>query len=142
MINNILGFINFFIPPPISKYLMLIRGVHFKRIQNTWIGSFCQFDNEYPELIQIGSGVIVSYGVKIICHFEPTRQNISDGFNYTRNKVVIGNGVFVGAGVIVYPGVKIGDNCIISAGVILTKSISPNTIVKLKNTCIIHSIKK
>lgn len=40
--------------------------------------------------------------------------------------VFIGNNVWIGQNVVVLPGVSIGDNCIIGAGAIVTKSIDNN----------------
>lgn len=39
----------------------------------------------------------------------------------------IGNRVWLGAGVMVMPGVTIGDNCVIGAGSIVTKDIPANS---------------
>lgn len=43
-------------------------------------------------------------------------------------KVVIGNNVWLGSGVVVLKGVEIGKNSLIGAGSIVTKSIPPNCI--------------
>lgn len=40
--------------------------------------------------------------------------------------VQIGNGVWLGAGVIVYPGVTIGDGCVIAPGSVVTKDCLPD----------------
>lgn len=45
-----------------------------------------------------------------------------------KNEVVIGNHVWVGAGVMILKGVTIGDNCVIAAGSIVTRDIPPNTL--------------
>lgn len=42
--------------------------------------------------------------------------------------IIIGNNVHIGWNAIIMPGVTIGDNCIIGAGAIVTKSIPPNSI--------------
>ena len=41
----------------------------------------------------------------------------------------IGDGVFVGVGVIILGGVDIGDNCLIAAGAVVTKSFEPFSII-------------
>ena len=48
--------------------------------------------------------------------------------------VKIGKCVWLGAGVIVLPGVEIGDNCVIGAGSVVTKSIPANC-VAVGNPC-------
>lgn len=50
--------------------------------------------------------------------------------------VVIGNNVWLGENVIVLPGVTLGDNCIIGAGSVVTKSIPANSIA-VGNPCLV-----
>jgi acetyltransferase-like isoleucine patch superfamily enzyme len=42
--------------------------------------------------------------------------------------VVIGNDVWLGARVIVLPGVTIGDGCVVGAGSVVTRSLAPGSI--------------
>ena len=49
-------------------------------------------------------------------------------------EVHIGNNVWLGAGVIVLPGVTIGENSVIGAGSIVTKDI-PANVVAVGNPC-------
>ena len=48
--------------------------------------------------------------------------------------VKIGNSVWIGAGVIILPGVQIGDNSVIGAGSVVTKEI-PANVVAVGNPC-------
>lgn len=43
--------------------------------------------------------------------------------------VIIGDNVWVGTGCIIYPGVSIGDNSIVSAGSVVMSSVPANTVV-------------
>lgn len=59
----------------------------------------------------------------------------------TRNKglefakpIKVGNNVWIGGNVIVLPGVEIGDNSVIGAGSVVTKSI-PSNVVAVGNPC-------
>lgn len=45
------------------------------------------------------------------------------------NPVMIGNNVWIGARVVILPGVTIGDNCIIGANTVVTKSVPANSVV-------------
>ena len=45
-------------------------------------------------------------------------------------KIVINKGSSIGAGVVILPGIKIGQNSLIGAGTILTKSIGDNLKVR------------
>ncbi|MEP9399950.1 DapH/DapD/GlmU-related protein [Mesorhizobium sp. KR2-14] len=44
------------------------------------------------------------------------------------DRVVIGNDVWIGHGVIVLPGVKVGDGAVLAAGAVVTKDVKPYTI--------------
>lgn len=59
----------------------------------------------------------------------------------TRNKgleyakpIEVGNNVWIGGNVIVMPGVKIGNNCVIGAGSVVTKDI-PDGVLAFGNPC-------
>lgn len=55
------------------------------------------------------------------------------GLEYAR-PIVIGNNVWIGAGVRVLPGVTIGDNCVIGAGSVVVKDIPANSLA-VGNPC-------
>ena len=48
--------------------------------------------------------------------------------------ITVGNNVWIGAQVCVLPGVTIGDNCVIGAGSVVTKSIPANSLA-VGNPC-------
>lgn len=56
-------------------------------------------------------------------------------------KIYIGNNVWIGGNVIVLPGIKIGDNCVIGAGSVVTKSIPNNSLAVGNPAKIIRQIK-
>lgn len=58
----------------------------------------------------------------ILSHF------ITPGGGLSFGKVVIGNKVFLGAGVIICKPVLIGDNAYIAAGAVVTKDVPPGEI--------------
>jgi maltose O-acetyltransferase len=43
--------------------------------------------------------------------------------------ISIGRYSWIGGGAIICPGVKIGENCVVAAGAVVTKNISPNSVV-------------
>lgn len=51
-------------------------------------------------------------------------------FDWRRQqRTVVGNDVWLGHGVVVLPGVTIGDGAVVAAGAVVTKDVSPYTIV-------------
>ena len=125
ILKLILGYFTFFAPPPIKKYLLLIRGVKFKNISSTWIGFGSIFDNKHPELIEIGNNVVISSNVKILSHSEPPLSFKKFGINYITKQTKISSNVYIGAGSIILPGITINEFCIIGAGSVVTKNV-PN----------------
>lgn len=77
-------------------------------------------DNSCCWLLEIGDSVVLSDHVKIYCHDASTKKFL--GFSKLA-PVKLGNRVFVGAGVIILPGVTIGSDVIIGAGSIVTHDI-------------------
>ncbi len=55
------------------------------------------------------------------------------GFEYAK-PIEVGNSVWIGGNVVVLPGVKIGDHCVIGAGSVVTKDIPDNS-VAVGNPC-------
>ncbi|WP_374469712.1 DapH/DapD/GlmU-related protein [Phenylobacterium sp.] len=47
----------------------------------------------------------------------------------TRGQITIGRNVWIGAGVVVLPGVTIGDDAIVAAGAVVTADVAPATLV-------------
>ena len=77
------------------------------------IGSYCQLTEETH---------IYTHGGAIVA-----RDKFPDFDVF--GKVELGNRVYVGAGAMIMPGVTIGDNVLIAAGSVVTKSIPSNVVV-------------
>lgn len=82
-----------------------------------------------PYLITIGDNCQITANVQFHTHggSHVARMTIPqfDCFG----KIVVGNGVYIGTGSQIMPGVTIGDGCLVAAGSIVTKSIPPNSVV-------------
>lgn len=88
-----------------------------------------RFWSTEPYLIKIGSFCQLTEGTKIYTHggAQVARDKYPDFDVF--GKVVLGNRVYVGSGAKIMPGVTIGDNVLIAAGSIVTKSIPSNVVV-------------
>lgn len=82
-----------------------------------------------PYLITIGSNCQITWGVRIYTHGggQVVRREIPDFDAF--GKVVIGNNVYIGNNSLIMPGVTIGDNVLVAAGSVVTKSIPSGFVV-------------
>jgi|APSaa5957512622_1039677.scaffolds.fasta_scaffold10732_2 hypothetical protein len=76
--------------------------------------------------IVIGKNVRLGPGVKLISANHDTQDYDK---HIPATPVVIGDNVWLGADVIVLPGVEIGEHVIVGAGAVVTKSIAKNSLV-------------
>lgn len=83
-------------------------------------------DPSHCWLIEIGDNVTMAPRVHVLCHDASTKKFL----NYTKiGRVTIGNNVFIGAEVVVLPGVTIGNNVIVGANSTVTHDIPDNNVV-------------
>ena len=84
--------------------------------------------------IYVGDRVMFGPNVTVATANHPIDPELrSRGLQYNRD-VYIGENVWIGAGVIIVPGVRIGRNTVIGAGSIVTKDI-PENVVAVGNPC-------
>jgi len=101
------------------------------------IGNRCFFTSSlFPAgeyLIEMGDNVIVAAGVRFVTHSAAhvlfNNEERTNKYVCRYGKIIIGNNVYIGANVIVNFGVRIGDNCIIAAGAVVTKDVDSNCVV-------------
>ena len=100
-----------------------MRGVKIGK--KATIGPRCVIDPDYPNYCIIEEGATLSGYNIILCHNQPLNihKNIFESFVAP---TIIGKNADLAIGVIVLPGVKIGENSVIGAGAVVTKDIPPN----------------
>ena len=82
-----------------------------------------------PELITIGKNVWVTRGVMLLCHqrdlsfYEIGKPVMDCPLKFA--PINIKDGVHVGIGSIIMPGVTIGEGAVIGAGSVVTRDIPP-----------------
>lgn len=84
--------------------------------------------------IFIGDNVLIGPNVTIATANHPIDPSLRQKALQYNKDVHIGENTWLGAGVIVVPGVTIGKNCVIGAGSIVTKDI-PDGVVAVGNPC-------
>lgn len=81
--------------------------------------------------VEIGDRVLIGYGSKILStnHVIPENKGKIFYSGHVKKKVTIENDVWIGANCIIVAGVTIGEGAVIAAGSVVTKDVSPFTIV-------------
>jgi putative colanic acid biosynthesis acetyltransferase WcaF len=101
-------------PKVIIKYPWLLEIGNF-----VWIGEKVWIDN--LDLVKIGSHSCISQGAMLLTGNHNFK---SSKFDLVVNKIILGEGVWVGAKSLVTQGVNCGNHSVIGAGSLLTKSIA------------------
>ena len=84
--------------------------------------------------IYIGDSVMLGPNVVLATAGHPVDPELRRLVYQFNQPIHIGNNVWIGAGVIVLPGVTIGDNSVVGAGSVVTKDI-PANVVAVGNPC-------
>jgi acetyltransferase-like isoleucine patch superfamily enzyme len=127
-LKKILCLIGNYLPPKLNSYFYKLAGVKFNP-SKVWIGNKCYLDTMFPENIIIKDNVCISYGVTIVCHFDPTKSIKNHSIHRYKKEVLLEEGVFVGPKSIIMPGVIVKKNTFIQAGTIVSKTTTENSIV-------------
>ncbi|WP_081165230.1 sugar O-acetyltransferase [Lactococcus garvieae] len=94
--------------------------------ENFYANVDCIFLDVAP--ITIGDDVLFGPRVSLITPMHPIDAGVRlRGLEYAK-PITIGNRVWLGASVIVNPGVSIGDNTIVGSGAVVTKDLPANVI--------------
>lgn len=78
--------------------------------------------------VTFGDNVIIGPNCGFYTAIHPKDAKTRSTFSEYAKPIEVGNNVWFGGNVTVLPGVKIGDNCVIGAGSVVTKNISSNTL--------------
>ncbi len=85
-----------------------------------------------PYLLKIGNGVKITANVTILTHdfsFSVLRPVYHDLLFESHGYTIIDDNCFIGMNASIMPGVRIGKNCIVGTGAVVTKSIPDNMVV-------------
>lgn len=135
-----------------KKREIILRNLFGKCGENIWIESpfYCDYgyeifvgDNVFINFnctildgspVTIGNDVLIGPNVQIYSATHPIDWKIRSNGLENSKPVTIGNNVWIGGGVVICPGVSIGDRTTIGAGSVVTKDI-PSDVVAAGNPC-------
>ena len=108
------------------------------------VRAFSPISSAESYLISVGSNTTISTGVKFLTHDNSACKLYDDATDFV-GRISIGENCFIGANVILLPGVTIANNCIIGAGSVVTKSVLEEGIVlagnPAKKICAVEELK-
>lgn len=123
----------------IERISLHISPIKYWKRRGLSIGEDCviypsaRIDGE-PFLVKIGNHVRVNMGVHIVTHDggvwvlrKYLKEENADKIDVF-GRVTIGDNVAICTNAIILPGVTIGNNCIVGAGAIVTRSLPDNTV--------------
>ena len=92
------------------------------------IGPMVTIDDVYPNFVVIEDGVSIAGQNFILTHNKALEyhKHLSEAF---LGPVIIKKNAWVAIGVIILPGVTIGEGSIVASGSVVTKDVPPNTLV-------------
>lgn len=120
-----------------GERVQLEHGAHIKIVEDdarvtlgnaTFVGFGSELD--ISSELHVGSHVLIAPGCFITDHsHRHASAGLIDAQGIASRPVRIGNNVWLGAHVVVLPGVTIGEGAIVGAGAVVTRDVPPRTIV-------------
>jgi acetyltransferase-like isoleucine patch superfamily enzyme len=101
---------------------------------NLRVGSDCYFGRELfldlQDTIEIENNVTISHRVMILTHTDAGASPLSNTrIRTTQAPVVIRGGAYIGANVTILEGVEIGEEAVVGAGAVVTRSVPAGAVV-------------
>ena len=107
-------------------------GYNIRIGRNSFVNYNCVFLDCAP--VTLGDDVQVAPGVQLYTATHPLAAAVRRAGPEYALPIVIGDGVWIGGGSIVLPGVTVGENTVIGAGSVVTRDLSAN-VVAAGNPC-------
>ena len=106
-----------------------VKGLHSVIVgDESFVGDYTVFVGGSDSMVEIGKRCDISDRVHFVCGSHQIGDSTRRAGQGTSNSIVVGNGVWIGYGCIILPGVRIGDGSIIGAGSLVNKNIPNNAI--------------
>lgn len=103
----------------VIKNDVIIKSPWFLTVgDNVWLGEGCWIDN--LDRVEIGNNVCISQGALLLTGNHDYKKS---SFPYKNDKIILKDGVWIGAKSVVCPGVICGSHSILTVGSVATKNI-------------------
>lgn len=79
--------------------------------------------------VTIGDEVLIATNVQILTATHPLDAARRRAWWELAKPISIADGVWIGGGALILPGVSIGENAVVGAGAVVTRDVSANTVV-------------
>lgn len=117
----------------VGNNTVIQSGFRFGLNKPLTIGDNCDInENVYVQSAVIGNNVLIAQNVVILAithNFRDKHMIIRHQGNTEAKTVIVEDDVWIGRNVIVLPGIVLGKGSVIGAGAVVTKNVSPYTIV-------------
>jgi maltose O-acetyltransferase len=114
-------------------------GYNIRLGRNAFINYNCVFLDCAP--IEIGDDLQMAPAVQLYTAYHPLdRQTRTAGLELAR-PIRIGDGVWIGGGAIVLPGVSIGDGCVIGAGSVVSRDLPSGSLAVGNPARVVRSLR-
>lgn len=90
--------------------------------------------------IEIGDDVQIGPNVQLLTPTHPTEADLRRAKWEAARPITVEDNAWIGGGAIVLPGVVVGENSIVGAGAVVTKSLPPNTVAVGNPARVIRSV--
>ena len=113
-----------------GAYIVFCSRIHLGR--RVVIRPACMLFSDPDGFITIEDDVMMGSGVHIYVsnhQFTNSKIPIIDQGSYKFSQVVLRKGCWIGANVVILPGVEVGENSVVGAGSIVTKNVAARTVV-------------
>lgn len=113
---------------------------------NIFVGEnfYCNFHNIFLDIcpITIGDNCLFGPNVQLYTASHPLEPGKRNSGQELGKPITIGNNVWIGGSAVVVPGVTLGDNVVVAAGAVVTKSFPDNVVVGGNPARIIKTIEE
>ena len=108
-------------------------GLKFDYGTNITVGDnfYCNFDCTMLDVCKItfGDNCLLGPNVQLYTATHPLNAKKRNEGKEFGKEITIGNNVWIGGAAVIFPGVKLGDSVVVSAGSVVTKSFESNVLI-------------